>query len=834
MAKITLNNLPNLNNPNTAVTTINNNSAVITTAFDNTLSRDGTSPNQMGANLDMNSWHILNLPEPSSDNDPIRKIDLTNVSQVTNLIHTASSTSNTIGLGTKTFTVPSGLGFFPGQFLLIQDAASTSNYMIARVTSYSGTTLIVNSLNSAGAGTKTSWTIDLSGPQGPVFVEYDTVVNASAATIDPTVTFLKLSGYYAVGDGGNGLYMKTVSVPAHAGYFTSVGGLIWELVSDPVTPEMFGCRGDGLTDDRAKMQSAMDFVSGRGGGVVSFTPNKDYRIIINLSTPNFCLTISDYVEVHFNGSNINLEIDNYLYGVRPKSYTKLIGPGKIEVTVATGIPSGYFQNSIQSPLTLGSQLGDLGTVVAKNPYAEVHDWVIDGITFKNNVTLNKNSELVCGNGGPYNGVVRNCTFVASDRVGIAIGFDWAFYGTLISSDINLSRANYNAGTAYSIHPHHIVIENNHIQEMSEAFDIPQNFGSHGIRLSGIYDFDVRDNTVDYCTYAGIFITGGDLSFEFAPAAVRINAMINISVTGNNCKLCDRYGFYFEAFPDNVWQAAFNPLNPSYPYAPIGVVDGYQVNAVCKNNIFKGNSALLQGIFADWNRGLTIENNKILQFDTGILLDSGSNYTQILNNDVSLSSKAGINVSGTTHPTGTIISHNKVYRNVLGGGTTFGNIYINLADDTIIDNNQIGFGEDFALNGVVVTDNALRTTIINNRVYAVNTGGTAYKMATSSANGLSAIWVFRDNYFSGTGSGLYISGLQIMPYRRDINVGGGNAIITHCINPRGALTSDITPSFGTWSVGSTCLNLDSVTGQSYSSKCTAAGSPGTWKSTSVVA
>ena len=86
MAKIILNDLANLQSETTAVNTLNGNNATLETAMENTLSRDGTSPNQMLSNLDMNSNHILNLPEPSSDNDPIRKIDLTNVSTITNLI----------------------------------------------------------------------------------------------------------------------------------------------------------------------------------------------------------------------------------------------------------------------------------------------------------------------------------------------------------------------------------------------------------------------------------------------------------------------------------------------------------------------------------------------------------------------------------------------------------------------------------------------------------------------------------------------------------------------------------------------------------------------------
>lgn len=75
MSKITLANVANLQQTTTAQATINNNSAIIQNAFDNTLSRDGTQPNSMNANLDMNQNQILNLPAPTSTNSPLRLAD---------------------------------------------------------------------------------------------------------------------------------------------------------------------------------------------------------------------------------------------------------------------------------------------------------------------------------------------------------------------------------------------------------------------------------------------------------------------------------------------------------------------------------------------------------------------------------------------------------------------------------------------------------------------------------------------------------------------------------------------------------------------------------------
>lgn len=58
--KITLGSIASFQNDTTAVAQYNANNALITAAFDNTLSRDGTSPNQMNSALDLNGNTLLN------------------------------------------------------------------------------------------------------------------------------------------------------------------------------------------------------------------------------------------------------------------------------------------------------------------------------------------------------------------------------------------------------------------------------------------------------------------------------------------------------------------------------------------------------------------------------------------------------------------------------------------------------------------------------------------------------------------------------------------------------------------------------------------------------
>ena len=71
-----------------------------------------------------------------------------------------SSTSLTIGTGSKTFTVASSLDFVTGQTVVAYSTANYSNYMLGTVTSYTTTSLVINVTTVGGSGTGlTSWDI---------------------------------------------------------------------------------------------------------------------------------------------------------------------------------------------------------------------------------------------------------------------------------------------------------------------------------------------------------------------------------------------------------------------------------------------------------------------------------------------------------------------------------------------------------------------------------------------------------------------------------------------------------------------------------------------------
>ena len=81
MAKVVLNTIGSRYG---SIDALNANFAAIEEAFENTLSRDGTSPNALEANLDAGSYRIINLPAPVDASDAVRKDYVDTATQLLN------------------------------------------------------------------------------------------------------------------------------------------------------------------------------------------------------------------------------------------------------------------------------------------------------------------------------------------------------------------------------------------------------------------------------------------------------------------------------------------------------------------------------------------------------------------------------------------------------------------------------------------------------------------------------------------------------------------------------------------------------------------------------
>jgi len=248
MSKVTLNNLSNLQNENTAVTTINANNSALTTAIEKTLSRDGTTPNTMGASLDMNSNRIINLINAISGGEPIT------LSQLNSIL---ASTQVPNGLVTTGVPVSAAM----------QPVVNASTIAVAR--------------NLLG----------ISSATGSSVSTYTSRAAAAAATIDAGVNVLKTSGFYSNGDRGSAEYVRAAG--STNGGFQSADGQWWALSTETPNVRQFGAVGNGVADDYTAIQTGINYVIARNGGTLFF-PIGVYKI-------NTGLIVNSVGNVHLRG-----------------------------------------------------------------------------------------------------------------------------------------------------------------------------------------------------------------------------------------------------------------------------------------------------------------------------------------------------------------------------------------------------------------------------------------------------------------------------------------------------------------------------------------------------
>lgn len=77
-----------------------------------------------------------------------------------------SNSAKTISLGSKTFSVQSGLAYIAGERIRFVDQANPLNFLEGIITSYTGSSLVANIDNTGGSGTIPSWNLSVGSNLG--------------------------------------------------------------------------------------------------------------------------------------------------------------------------------------------------------------------------------------------------------------------------------------------------------------------------------------------------------------------------------------------------------------------------------------------------------------------------------------------------------------------------------------------------------------------------------------------------------------------------------------------------------------------------------------------
>lgn len=107
-----------------------------------------------------------------------------------------STTSNSITTGALTFAVAASAGYIVGATITITDTGTPSNLLIGTVTSYSGTSLVVNITTANGSGTFTTWTIDQPASWPGACAFYQGKLYMASTLASPTEVWLSNAASY--------------------------------------------------------------------------------------------------------------------------------------------------------------------------------------------------------------------------------------------------------------------------------------------------------------------------------------------------------------------------------------------------------------------------------------------------------------------------------------------------------------------------------------------------------------------------------------------------------------------------------------------------------------
>ncbi len=627
----------------------------------------------------------------------------------------------------------------------------------------------------------------------------------------------------ASGTGANQIGASLPGFPA-----TTVGAAAFYNVPSG----MLGVKSDAGTDDATALQAGIDYVAAAGGGRILLPPGKTTKCTV-------APVIKDRVTLDLNGGRLLLTLTGTnAQGVRLRN-NSWVENGTIEVQsqndpVTGGEPG--IGAGIHAPLCVGPIYSEGGTVSNPSPDEGVTGWGARNLILSSNKNVDRGDGVRLGSvavqvtGGASLGILENIVVPDNAFMAGGIHFDWGYLGSIASDNIPASRANFDAGTAYTTHPNTIVVRNIKIGNLSRA-TVGVDTGSHGIRISGGYNILVENVRAKRVTYAFLRHTAGDVGFEFAPASVKPLACKNTILRNCVVEECSTANLiYSDSLADNIYRASLPPGQGGSSYVPL-IDPFHQTNILFENVSGRGpnDATATFGVRFIQQRGGRAVGCLATQFLSNFVMDE-STYDCAFLNCIGYNSRGdNFVVEHPTAPPRNCRVENATAYQAGQSGAGYANLLVGKSVDTTVYGGSFGAdtGTEQGSYGIRVktaADGVAGASIEGLPIiYSHRSGGSALLVASDESWG--ALKLFTGARY-GSAVTTRWTGLSIVPVRLDST---GTEDIQIFRSVRAKLSADTTPPSGfPGKRGSRIEYLDPAAGGPTYTVCVSSGTPGIWE------
>lgn len=527
----------------------------------------------------------------------------------------------------------------------------------------------------------------------------------------------------------------------------------------------------GTTDMTTAIRNAINVMAQSGGGWITGGPATTFKVTDEID-------LKEGVKWDLNNSTVNFVVTGDKRGFTPKNHTALQN-GTINLTGSGLVGSA---GDLHCPVVLGKYLENTG-------YEDIR---LKSLTLSTNRADSEGGTCIGINANNRNIEVDGIKIPSSSTLARGIAVHWGGDG--------------DTPPALTTHGYNIIIRNIWADELTYT-----GASSAVVHLSAVASVLVENVYANRAQVAMVQIVAGDYGAEYAGAAIKLLVHRNILVRNVTCKQANTYGVYVEGWEDNY---AGTPII-SHPIILENI-----------RSVGDGTANVNSGIRAIKIKDLIVRNPDISGHKHGVEFEEGADRCRAYDGRCYNNRRHGVFIEHATDlPNDCEAIGVECWANGADGSSAAG-VYIGQSNRTRADRCIVGADgtESTQDRGIQVATSAVAAELERNYARSVKAGGYGYALGGSTTD-YGTVALFRDNRVAA-GLSNNMGGINVVPIQNIIGPDG--TVRSVCMAARASLTSDITPTAGTWTAGTRIFYTDPTAGGYAGTLCVTGGTPGTWK------